>query len=287
MIYVSSSCVRARRIGDAVKTLAEAGFQLIELSGGTEYYSNFEADLLDLKEAYSLSYLCHNYFPPPEDPFVVNLASQNNSIYEKSLQHLQKNVRISEKLGADRVSFHAGFFIDIGSAEIGRKLSPSAFSDREPALSRFCQGYSELVQQSNLPIYIENNVYSWQNRQIFGSNSPFMLVDFEDFMELKGRIDFHFLLDIGHLQVSCHSLNLNFVEQLSHLFPRADYLHLSDNDTFHDAHQSISLKGPLFEQLQDFSFTNKVITLEICDDLKGLQHSYDLVSGLMNKKATV
>ena len=283
MIYVSSSCVRAKRIGEAVKSLAEAGFRSIELSGGTDYYPEFETDLLELKEVYNLSYLCHNYFPPPKEPLVVNLASLNDIIYEKSLQHLQENIRLSEKLGADRVSFHAGFFVDISSAEIGRGLSMSAISDRDSALTRFCQGYLEVERLSSLPVYIENNVYSWSNQKIFGSKCPFMLTSYEDFIEFKERLDFHFLLDLGHLQVSCHSLGLDFTEQLSRLIPFADYLHLSDNDTLEDRHKRISRQGKLFKALQGLDVKNKVISLEICEGLEGLKESYDLVKNLTDQ----
>ncbi len=66
MIYVSSSCIRHKKIKDSVKELAENGFQNIELSGGTQYYNNIESDLLKLKEKYNLNYRCHNYFPPPK-----------------------------------------------------------------------------------------------------------------------------------------------------------------------------------------------------------------------------
>ena len=50
MIYISSSCVKNTKIKDSVEELATNGFKNIELSGGTEYYDNFENDLLKLKD---------------------------------------------------------------------------------------------------------------------------------------------------------------------------------------------------------------------------------------------
>ena len=63
MIYISSSCVKNAKIKDSVEQLATNGFQNIELSGGTEFYENFENDLIELKDRYKLNYRCHNYFP--------------------------------------------------------------------------------------------------------------------------------------------------------------------------------------------------------------------------------
>lgn len=41
-------------------------------------------------------------------PYYVNLASEDEGIREKSVQHLLKALRAAEKMGADRVVFHPG-----------------------------------------------------------------------------------------------------------------------------------------------------------------------------------
>ena len=76
MIYISTSCIKNnKKIKTSVEELAINGFSNIELSGGTEPYDQMEYDLLELKDKYNLNYRCHNYFPPPIEPFVLNLAS--------------------------------------------------------------------------------------------------------------------------------------------------------------------------------------------------------------------
>ena len=61
MIYVSSACVKVRKIKDSVLALAEIGFRNIELSGGTKYYPEIERDLMYLQDKYELNYQVHNY----------------------------------------------------------------------------------------------------------------------------------------------------------------------------------------------------------------------------------
>ena len=83
MIYVSSSCLKNKKITQSVQDLADEGYKNIELSGGTTLYEGYVNDLLDLKEKYDLRYLLHNYFPPPKEPFMLNIASLNNELFEK------------------------------------------------------------------------------------------------------------------------------------------------------------------------------------------------------------
>jgi len=125
MIYVSSACSEQSFIGAAVKELAGHGFKNIELSGGTRYYDGCESDLIELQKKYDLNFLIHNYFPPPKDPFILNLASLDRGIYEKSLQHLQKALRLTRRLGGKQFGFHGGFFVDRPVDEIGKKFGKS------------------------------------------------------------------------------------------------------------------------------------------------------------------
>lgn len=155
MIYISTACVKHKKICDSVLELVRNGFRNIELSGGTELYDDFEDDLLQLKDRYNLNYLCHNYFPPPKRPFVLNLASLNDDTFQASFDHLEKVISLSNRLGADKYAFHAGFFIDIRLNEIGKKLTRDNLFDDMEALERFCKAY-RLIQKKNReckPVY--------------------------------------------------------------------------------------------------------------------------------------
>ena len=112
-IYVSSSCVRSETIADSVRTLSDAGFCAIELSGGTKPYEDMERDLLELKQSRNLEYRPHNYFPPPQTPFVLNLASDDEAVSTQSMDLVRNALRLCKLLGSKKFGFHAGFFMDI------------------------------------------------------------------------------------------------------------------------------------------------------------------------------
>jgi sugar phosphate isomerase/epimerase len=282
MIYVSSSCVNHTKIKDSIKELVNHGFKNIELSGGTKYYDGFIDDLLELKDKYNLNYLCHNYFPPPQKDFVLNLASLNDDIYYTTIEHLTKSIDLSTKLEAKKFGFHAGFFIDINVVEIGKHISKNTIYNKEKALKRFCDGYKYLsLQSKNLELYIENNVYSITNYNTYNGNNIFMLTSQKEFNELKNYINFKLLLDIAHLKVSCNSLKNNFELELKTLLSLSDYIHISDNDSLHDLNNTLKTDSNIISLLKNENLDNKDFTLEIYDNITSIKKSYDSLKELI------
>lgn len=282
MIYISSSCSNQAKIGAAVRELAEYGFKNIELSGGTEYYDDYEDDIFNLKEKYNLTFLVHNYFPPPKEDFVLNLASLDDAIFEKSLAQLRKAIRFARLLSADKFGFHAGFYVDIYVNEIGKAISANHLCNKKLAYERFCNGFNLIKNESkDVKIYIENNVYSKTNFNTYGLQNPFMLTSFEEYRELQQHIDFKMLLDIAHLYVSSKTLNFNFDSHLDRMIRETDYIHLSDNDGFHDQNANFESDSKLLNKISNRDFEDKSITLEIYTGLNNLRESFDRIASLI------
>ena len=278
MIYISTSCVKHNKIKDSVEELAENGFQNIELSGGTEYYENFENDLIVLKDKYKLNYRCHNYFPPPKKPFVLNLASLNDETFQMSFDHLKKVVALSSRLGADKFAFHAGFFIDIKLSEIGKKLSRDNLFDEKKSVDRFCGAYDIVKEQAkNVSLFIENNVFSKTNAETYDGENPFMMTNFNEYKSLKEKIDFNLLLDVAHLKVSAKTLGLNWESEFENMMSVSSYIHVSDNDSFHDLNSQLTKNSSLLSMLKQSDTKNKDFTLEIYDEMNAIKKSYEVL----------
>ncbi len=282
MIYVSSKCSKQKIIRLAIKEIVDHGFRNIELSGGTEYYEGYENDIFELKEKYALNLLIHNYFPPSKEEFVLNLASLDDNIYNRSIEHLRRAILLSKKIGAVKFSFHAGFFIDIKVDEIGKSIAKKETGDIERALKRFCNGFLDLKKEAeDIKLYIENNVYSQSNFRRYGRDNPFILTTTDDYHTLKKKVDFNLLLDVAHLYVSTKTLGLDFEREFEKLFFISDYIHLSDNDGIHDQNFGFTHESNLFKILYMYNFTGKTVTLEIYSDLHALKTSYDLISDIL------
>ena len=279
MIYISTSCVKHSKIKDSVEELASNGFKNIELSGGTEYYENFEIDLVELKSKYNLNYRCHNYFPPPKKHFVLNLASLNDETFRMSLEHLERVVALSNRLGADKFAFHAGFFIDIKLSEIGKKLSRDNLFNEKRAIKRFCSAYEIVKKQAkNVSLFIENNVFSKTNAETYDGENPFMMTSFNEYKSLKEKIDFNLLLDVAHLKVSAKTLGLDWKSEFENMIEVSSYIHISDNDSLHDLNNQLTRDSSLLSMLSQVNTVNKDFTLEIYDDMKTIKKSHEILS---------
>jgi sugar phosphate isomerase/epimerase len=282
MIYVSSSCVKAKTIGDAVRQLHAAGFQCIELSGGTQPYPEMENELRELQAKYGLRFLCHNYFPPPSVPFVVNLASLNDQIYTMTMEHLQRAVQLSKLLNADKFGFHAGFLMDIPTDEIGRSIAQKKLFDRHAAIERFRSGFLELQELAgDLKLYVENNVVSQTNLRNFEGINPLLATDLHSIRELRGPMSMNFIIDVAHLKVSCNTLGLNFTDELSTLLKESDYIHISDNDGAADTNQAFIRKSGLYEALKRNNLKGKTFTLEVYSGMKDLISGYEALNEII------
>lgn len=285
MIFVSSSCVRHNKIKDSVKELVNHGFFNIELSGGTQRYRNLEVDLLRLQDKHNINYQCHNYFPPPAEHFVLNLASLNNDVFHKSYNHIKDSIKLSKSLGAQKFAFHAGFFIDIKPKEIGKKITKAALFDKDKSIKKFTDAYKKLQDYAgDIDLYIENNVFSHTNYQNFKGENFFMLTNFDDFLELKEKINFNLLLDVAHLKVSSKSLGLEFLSQLNNLLNNTDYIHVSDNDSLHDNNDPISSDSDFLGAFEDLNYGSISYTLEVYDSISKIRESHNILEKIINKR---
>ena len=284
MIYVSSSCSKQKDIAASIKEIAEFGFFNIELSGGTEYYKGYVEDIINLKRKYNLNILLHNYFPPSEENFVLNLASHNEDIFNKSFEHCKSAIALSKKLGCNKYGIHAGFFIDIKLSEVGKKLNVDNMFNKDSAIKRFCKAYNKLkeIAENDVELYLENNVISHSNYVSYNNTNPFMLTDYNSYLELKEYTDFRLLFDVGHLKVSCRSLNYNFEEHLEKMIAATDYIHISDNDGLHDQNKAFNSESDIIRILKKYNLSDKIITLEVYESSKKIKESFETIKQIKN-----
>ena len=117
-IYISTGGFKKLSAAKTIKKFSKIGIKDIELSGG-----KYEPDLLKkLKKFNQFNLKAHNYFPPPKEPFVLNLASMDKKIYKKSENLILNAVRFSKEIKSNFYSFHAGFLCDITPKDLGMRV---------------------------------------------------------------------------------------------------------------------------------------------------------------------
>lgn len=280
MIYISSACVKKSNIAEVLSLLGERGVKNIELSGGTDYYERIEDDLKALGERYGLNYACHAYFPPPKEPFVVNLASCNDRIYWRSLEHYEQCIEMLKRIGSRTLSVHAGFMIEVGTDEIGKKLNGRIVYDKSRAYDRFCSAYQRILKQctdNGIELFLENNVLNSENYESFEYHNYMMMTDYQSIIEMRRQMDFNLLLDLGHLHVSARTLGKNFQEECEKLKEYVRWIHLSDNNGIVDAHQPFRAKSKVLEAFHRLDIPDINVTLETVGSIDEILQSMELV----------
>ncbi len=280
MIYTSTSCIKTKKIEQAIDTLVSHGITNIELSGGTEYNKDILSRLKSMKSDLGLNFIVHNYFPPPKDHFVLNMASLNDDVYSKSIEHYKRAIELSAELGADSYGMHAGFFINITTDQLGKRIRKSELFNKQEATERFCEGFNELKAFSEeVSLYLENNVFSFENSQEYSESVPLMMTCYEEYRELRGMIDFKLLLDVAHLKVSAHTLGLDFEYELAQMSKYSDYWHLSDNNQLAD--ENNSLENDLIMKLKQLPDRPKKATIEVYEDIDVVTKNYYKVNEIL------
>lgn len=280
MIYISSACLKNKYIGDTIKILAQNGIKNIELSGGSSYYMELEKDLLELKAKYGLTYACHAYFPPPRIPFVVNLASCNDTVYQQSIDHYMRCIKMLKQIECSVLSIHAGFLVEIGVDEIGHKLSNRVVYDEESAYERFFAAYESIEKmcaENNIRLYLENNVLSRENYRRFGFQNHMMMTDYASIVRMRECLKFNLLLDLGHLHVSAKTLGLDYVEECNKLKEYVRWIHISENNGIFDGHKPLIRNSVIVNEFKKMYDPEVDVTLETSGDISEIRHSIEII----------
>jgi len=160
-LYVSTACIPDNsNFIEVIDKYIEAGITNIEIGSSHQF---FEKDQVEKLFNYHCNFLLHNYFPPKEKPFVLNLASEDTTIQRMSFNLVKEAINLSAKLGSPFFSFHAGFIKDpIGFGETSFLFPPiKSKVDENNAFDRFLVNAENLTNYASnlgLTLLIENNV---------------------------------------------------------------------------------------------------------------------------------
>ena len=249
-IYISTGGFKSEPASKSVIKLINYGAKNIELSGGTYSSKNIKR-LSFLKK--KINFQIHNYFPPPRDPFVFNLASQDRLITQRSIKHVKNALEYCKKLNASYYSFHAGFLCDIKVSELGKKIKKKKLYDRKKSISIFLKRIKKLsviAKKNNITLLVENNVLSLKNKTEFRGN-PLLMCDPEETLKIAKEFpsNVKLLIDVAHLKVSAKTLRFDPQMMFSKCKKYIGGYHLSDNDGKSDSNSVFTNKAWFWKYL--------------------------------------
>jgi len=239
-IYVSSGAFLSRTLPDLFDEAAAAGVTNIELSSGVAWQAENLAAVRANRRRFR--FLVHNYFPPPEVPFVLNLGSADPEIRRLSLDHCRGAIDLAHELETDLFTVHAGFALEPKVSELGRPITGEIKTDLETCYRIFRDSVGSLVaygEKSGVDLGIENNVVAPFNLRD-GRNTFLLMATAEEIVRLMTDIaspHLGVLIDSGHLNVSARSLGFERDGFLETVRPWLLGWHLSDNDGTADSNK--------------------------------------------------
>jgi sugar phosphate isomerase/epimerase len=239
MIFVSTggqSCSAA----EAVEEFQTAGLVAIECSAGA-WAVDLRERLRGASEGVALR--LHNYFPPPQVPFVLNLGSLDDEVGRRSLEQAHTALEWSKELGSPVYSVHAGFRLDPSPTELGGMIRHRVLPDRDEVMDCFLERVHTLArgaEQLGIRLLLENNVVSQVNLQAQGEDAFLMTTPLECEEVMHRTPDnVGLLLDVAHLKVSANSLGYDPVEMFERCNDWVGAYHLSENDGESDTNEPV------------------------------------------------
>jgi sugar phosphate isomerase/epimerase len=240
---------------------------MLEFSSGIPYRP-------DLKEIYlkaDIPRLPHNYFPPPAEPFVLNLASQDPEIRRRSISHCIQGLELAKASESPFFAAHSGFCGDPRPEELGRPIQFDPSFRREAYWKHFLNSLQEVLDfagQLKVDFLIENNVCAPFNL-VNGNLNPFLCADPEEIKLLFKQLQhprLGLLLDTGHWKVSGNSLGFDPARELPTIHPFIRGIHHNDNNGHEDSNDKLTSGYWFLPYLKNYRHLCQVIEVKNVDD---------------------
>lgn len=261
-VYVSTSCLADEsNVIEVLGAYARVGLRNVELGSSRKYIEGLS--LSKLKQG-DFNFTVHHYFPPPREPFIVNLASQDAAILARSKQQIKKSLDFCQSLGIQLFTFHAGFRTDPDNK---LRFHRRPVVPHEVAFNTFVESVIEInsyAEDRGVRIAIENNVLAGHN-MVNGQNRFLLFCEAEDFENLWGRVpsaNVGILLDLGHLKVTSYWLGFDRYEFIDRVKERVFAIHIHENNGQVDGHGVLDETSWCFEIIGRKRFISLPIVLE-------------------------
>jgi len=256
----------------AIDELIGLGIQNIEIYSGHQFEQNFSEKLLYYKKK-GVRFLLHNHSPPNEQPILINLSNTNKKERGEVINFIKKRIDITKELEADYFSFHGGFRVaDYSFNEYNHNKKLISY---DKAFSLFVSGLKEIVsyaESKSCNVGFENHVVVMGDEEKLITYQP---EEIELVLKLINSKNLYFHLDVGHLNVTSHTIGLNKATFIKKFADSVFAIHLHSNNNLMDEHQFIHKDCWILPYLKQFSHLKYIIfetkgplTKEIANSMK-------------------
>jgi sugar phosphate isomerase/epimerase len=229
------------RIGEILRLCERHGLSHVEIGSNHLY----ERDPFGAVRQFGFEYLVHNYFPVPERRIVVNIASSNDDLRQRSLHHLFQAIDFCSAIGARLYTFHPGFLTDPKGENPNSSNYDFQFEDqslenrdRSRALERIIAGVEQAVHHARkrgVAIAVETGgAVSRRDHLLLQRPEEYQIL----FGHFKpGEIGIN--LNLGHLRLAASACGFAIKDFIEVVSPYVVALEMSHNEGVHDEHRPL------------------------------------------------
>ena len=229
---------------------------------------------------YNHGLIAHNYFLPPSSDFVLNLASQSESILEKSIEYYKEAIDFCAQYRIHSYGLHGGFCFEAEPQDLGKNQTELKRYPKQAAKQTFFQSIDILLAYAkahHVELCVENNVVTKDNL-VDGQNDLYLMSDASDFEELLNLYrdkGLKILCDLGHLNITAKTLGIDRFEFIDKLLPDISIIHLHDNNFNQDQHLPFTKNTWFMDLLPQFKDKHLVIELNSSATAQDIVKCYD------------
>lgn len=278
----TTSMGRKYTLLEILEAYESAGFEAVEL--GTAH-SPDQVDVPSIKK-FDFEYSVHNFFPLSDTNHLLNIASSDRKSLDMTLKVALGAVDICHQVSGSFYGMHAGFRSDVTASTLGVPLEYSAITSYEEAhaimvdtIQRVC----DHARPMGIEVLVENHVLAPFNL-VNGRNELLLMCDRDEAVRMCKDVDrsnFGVLVDLGHLRVTCQTLQTDPIAFIDAVGPWLKGFHLSENDGTSD--QTLPFDesvwfGPVLKNITNVPW---VIESNVAD-VQEMSRLVDLVSAWRN-----
>ena len=262
-VYVSTTFIKnGKKIKSALDKLKSAGIKNVELGSNHIYEKNF-----NYIKKYNFYFLIHNYFPTPKKDFIINIASLNKKIRNRSLSQIKRSINFYKKIGAKIYTFHPGFIyhpISISNSKNNydfiwknkknNKNYNSAFNQMILSLTKIVA----FAKKNKVRIAIETEG-SYKKKDVLLMQKP---EEYRKLIKYFKPKELGINLNIGHLNLASKAFKFSKSKFINTIKPYIVAMELSHNNGRDDQHLPLKKGSWYWKIINDPYFANVYKILE-------------------------
>ena len=284
-LFISTTFLHdGESVFDALIALKGYGIKDVEL-GSNHKAEN--SDVLKILPQMGLRFLVHNYFPPDEDRFVLNISSTDESIRQESLKRIKGKIDFAASIEAMLYTFHSGFLVQPEERQetsngIYDFLYPQKTKDYSKAWLCFMKSLEEIARHAEytgIRCAVETSGSVRQHQNLLLQKYR----EFEIFLaEAPDNLGVNF--NLSHCILAASFFQFKPEEVLKLLEKRIFAVELSHTDGIDDLHLPVMEDDTCLNLISEYVPDNVPIVLEYRNQpINTVVNSFKTVNKLLNK----